>query len=104
MAPKEKYPTPYVDMFGITWEEYALPVGPFETAREILDHIAEHRAEGHNIPLDVDVRIMAEYPDLDASTAESDEEREERLREAAPRRAKIAEAMKKAYEESQNDN
>ena len=75
MAPKEKYPTPYVDMFGITWEEYSLPVGPFNTAREMLDHIAEHRAQGHEIPTYVDERLKKDYPDLDASTAETEEER-----------------------------
>ena len=100
MAPKEKYPTPYVDMFGITWEEYSLPVGPFDTAREMLGHIAEHRAKGHDIPYYVDARIKEDYPDLDASTAETKEERlerEERNKEATKR---IREKLRKHAEET----
>lgn len=91
---------PYTDMLGFEHEFEYHPVGPFTTARAMLDHIAEHRAEGDNIPEDVDAQIMSEYPDPDESVVETDEEREERLREAAPRRAKMLAAMRKAYEES----
>ena len=100
MAPKEKYPTPYVDMFGITWEEYSLPVGPFNTAREMLDHIAEHRAQGHDIPEYVDDAIKDDYPDLDASTAETQEERLEREKESKVQRERI---LAKMREELQKD-
>lgn len=102
MAPKEKYPTPYVDMFGITHEEYSLPVGPFQTARDMLDHIAEHRAEGHRIPDYVDIAIKEDYPDLDASTAETEEERLEREERDRPARERLRAKMKKAYEEGLN--
>lgn len=100
MAPKEKYPEPYTDMFGITWEEHSLPVGPFDTAREMLEHIAEHRTAGHYIPERVDQRIKEDYPDLDASTAETDEEREARRERNRPALERIYEKMKKAYEEN----
>jgi hypothetical protein len=74
----------------------------FTTARMMLDHITQHRAAGHYIPEDVDIRIMAEYPDPDASVVETNEEREQRLIDSAPQRERIRAAMKKAYEESQN--
>ena len=93
MAPKEKYPTPYVDMFGLTWEDYSLPVGPFETTREMLKHIAEHRAAGHHIPEYVDERLKNEYPDLDTSTAETEEERLEREQSSAKRRERMKKAL-----------
>lgn len=93
MAPREKYPTPYVDMFGLTWEDYSLPVGPFETARQMLDHIAEHRAAGHYIPEDVDTAIKKDYSDLDASTAETVEERLEREERRAEQRERIKKAL-----------
>ena len=103
MAPKEKYPTPYVDMFGITWEEYSLPVGPFDTAREMLDHIAEHRAQGHHIPAYVDERLEEDYPDLNASTAETEEERLEREELSRPARERIREKLKAARKEDSNE-
>ena len=102
MAPKEKYPTPYVDMFGITWEERSLPVGPFDTAREMLDHIAEHRAKGHDIPDYVDERLKEDFPDLDASTAETEEERLARKERDRPALDRIYAKMKAAYEESKD--
>lgn len=95
---------PYTDVLGLTHDFEYEPVGPFTTARQMLDHIAEHRAEGHDIPEDVDVRIMSEYPDPDASVVETDEEREQRLIDEAPRRELIRAKMRKSYEESQNEN
>lgn len=92
---------PYTDRLGFTHEFDYEPVGPFTTARQMLDHIAEHRAEGHSIPEDVDIRIMAEYPNPDASVAETDEERKQRLIDEAPQRERILEKMRKAYEEGQ---
>lgn len=81
------------------------PVGPFTTARSMLDHIAEHRKRGDDIPEDVDIRIMAEYPDPDASVVETPEEREQRLIGEAPRREALRAKMRAAYEESnKNDN
>lgn len=103
MAPREKYPEPRVDMFGITWEDYSLPVGPFDTAREMLAHIAEHRAAGHYIPEDVDQRIKEDYPDLDISTAETEEERIARRERNRPAVERIYEKMKIAYEETQKE-
>lgn len=79
------------------------PVGPFTTARSMLDHIAEHRAQGDHIPDDVDLQIMSEYPDPDASVVETPEEREQRLIEEAPRREALRAKMKAAYEESKNN-
>lgn len=98
LAPQEKYPEPYTNMFGITREEYSLPVGPFETAREMLDHIAEHRAAGHYIPEHVDERLKEEYPDLDASTAETEEERLERQKIDLEARERIRAKLKESYE------
>lgn len=102
MATRTAREHPYTDKLGFTHEFEYEPVGPFTTPRAILDHIAEHRAEGHEIPADVDVRIMAEYPDPDASVVETDEEREQRLLDEAPRRARIFARMKAAYEDKEN--
>lgn len=98
MAPREKYPTPYTDMFGITWEEHSLPVGPFDTPREMLAHIEEHRGKGHHIPEYVDQRIKEEYQDLDVSTAETEEERLERQELDRKTNERIRAKMKAAYE------
>lgn len=100
LAPREKYPEPYTDMFGITREEYSLPVGPFDTAQDMLNHIAEHRAAGHYIPEDVDQRLKEEYPDLDASTAETEEERLEREERDRPARERIRAKLRQAAEEN----
>lgn len=104
MAPRIPLEHPYTDMLGFTHEVDYGPVGPFTTARAMLEHIAEHRAKGHHISADVDVSIMAEYPYPDASVVETDEERELRIKASAPDRARILEKMKKAYEESQDSD
>lgn len=104
MATRTAREHPYTDILGLTHEFEYEPVGPFTTARAMLDHIAEHRAQGHHIPEDVDIRIMSEYPDQDKSVVETDEEREERLLQSASNREKYLIALRKAYEESQNDD
>lgn len=101
MATRSALEHPWTDKLGFTHEFDYEPVGPFTTARAMLDHIAEHRAQGHQISADVDVRIMSEYPDPDVSVVETDEEREQRLIDSAPERARIFAKMKKAYEEGQ---
>lgn len=92
---------PYTDKLGFTHDFEYLPVGPFTTARQMLDHIAEHRVAGDNIPEDVDAQIMSEFPDADASVVETDEEREQRIKDSAPARERLRAAMRKAYEEDQ---
>ncbi|MGL4999441.1 MAG: hypothetical protein ACRC5T_10775 [Cetobacterium sp.] len=61
----EELPAPRLGFFDIevTHEYY-----PFlaNTAREMLDHIIEHRKAGHHVPAYVDARLMKEFPDLDA--------------------------------------
>lgn len=104
MAPKVEYLEPYTDMFGIPRKEYSLPVGPFTTPREMLNHISEHRAEGHNIPDYVDTAIKEDYPDLDVSTVETEEERLEREERNTLARESTRAKMKAAYEESQNSD
>lgn len=103
MAPTEKYPTPYIDMFGIEWEEYSLPVGPFETAREMLEHIQEHRNAGHNIPAYVDRHIKEDYPDLDASLVETEEERLAREERERPTRERIREKLRNSLKKDSNN-
>jgi hypothetical protein len=102
LATRTALDPPRIDSLGITHEFQYNPVGPFTTARAMLEHIEEHRAEGDNIPDDVDLQIMSEYPDPDASVVETDEEREHRLIEEEPRRERLRAAMRKAYEENQN--
>lgn len=102
MATRIALEHPWTDRLGFTHEFDYEPVGPFTTPRAMLDHIAEHRAQGHDISEDVDIRIMSEYPDPDASVIETDEEREQRLLEEAPRRARLRTAMRKAYNEGKH--
>lgn len=85
---------------SLSKEEYV----KLTTPRAMLEHIEQHRAHGAHIPDDVDLEIMSEYPDLDASVVETEEEREQRLIKSTHRRDRIRAAMKKAYEEFQNDN
>lgn len=103
LAKPRKLSQPYKDMFGITHSFEYEKVGPFTTAQEMLDHIKTHREAGHDIPEYVDEKIKKDFPDLNASVVETEEERKERrkqdLLETARRRAK----MKKAYEEEQKD-
>lgn len=103
MATREALEQPYTDRLGITHEFYYEPVGPFVTAREMLDHIAEHRAEGHDIPEYVDTAIKEDFPDLDASTAETEEERLEREERNRPAMERLRAKMKAAYEENRKD-
>jgi hypothetical protein len=100
MATRIAREVPYTDMLGFTHEFEYEPVGPFTTPRAMLDHIEQHRAQGDHIPDDVDLQIMSEYPDSDASVVETDEEREQRLIDLAPQRERIRAAMKKAYQEN----
>lgn len=72
MATRRAREVPYTDMLGIEHKFMYEPVGPFTTAQEILDHIAEHRKEGHSIPQDVDARIREEYPDLSEYLGETE--------------------------------
>jgi hypothetical protein len=64
----------------------------------MLDHIAEHRTEGHNIPEYVDIAIKEDFPDLDASTAETEEERLEREERNRPAMERLKKKMKEAYD------
>lgn len=84
-------------------EDFDAPFAKFTTARQILDHIAEHRAAGDHIKESADERIRAEYPDLDAYAGESKEERAEREARQKPARDRIRAKMKAAYEESHKD-
>lgn len=99
MATRNALEKPYTDILGITHEFTYDPVGPFDTAREMLNHIAEHRAEGHNIPEYVDIAIKEDYPDLDASTAETEEERLARQARDYPATERLRAKLKAAYEE-----
>lgn len=69
-APRRKFDPPYVDMFGIE-HEYDYDYVYFDTAQEMLEHIAYHRSEGDNIPERVDERIREDFPDLTASITEA---------------------------------
>ena len=61
--------SPYVDFFGHTHTEAREPVC-FDTAQQMLDHIAMHRNLGDHVSLDVDERIRKDYPDLNESVVE----------------------------------
>lgn len=105
LAPKTKLETPYVDSLGLTHEYDTEPIGPFTTASAMLEHINEHRAHGHDIPLDVDERIKEDFPDLFASTVETEEERLLREKETAEARKRIRAKMLEAYKaEKENPN
>lgn len=99
LATRTALEVPYIDSLGIPHHFDYEPVGPFTTAKEMLNHIAEHRANGDHISADVDIEILSDYPDTDASVVETDEEREQRLIEEAPLREKRRAAMRKAYED-----
>lgn len=81
---------PRIDFLGIP-HEYDYEDVYFETAQEMLDHVAFHRAQGDHIPLDVDERIREDYPDLNAYAGPSEEELEaERVRNEARRERMVA--------------
>lgn len=92
-APRTKLKTPYKDFFGLEHEYEYEPVW-FLTAQEMLDHIAFHREQGDYIPEHVDERLRREFPDLNASTAETEEEREERRQYNDARRERMVRRMK----------
>lgn len=92
-ATRTKLDQPYTDILGIE-HEYSYEPVYFLTAQEMLDHIAFHRGQGDDIPEDVDARLRREFPDLNASTAETDKEREERRQFDLARRKRIREKMK----------
>lgn len=75
---RTKLETPWTDMFGIVHEYEAAPA-IFKTPRELLDHVADHRARGDWVSYDVDARIAEEFPDLDVDASETEEERKERM-------------------------
>lgn len=100
-APKTKLEIPYTDMFGLE-HEYEYESVWFLTAQEMLDHIAFHREQGDEIPLDVDERLYKDFPDLNASTAETEEERLEREERSRPARERIQAKMKAAYNEGKH--
>ena len=102
LATRTALEVPYIDSVGIPHHFDYEPVGPFTTAKEMLNHISEHRANGDYISADVDVQILSEYPDTDASVLETDEEREQRLKDSAIQRERILERMRASYEESSN--
>lgn len=100
LAPREKLATPYTDMFGIVHEYTRAYVPPFDTARQMLEHIADHRGAGHYIPESVDEALKEDYPDLDESTAETEEERLEREERMRPANERIKAKMRQSYFES----
>lgn len=100
LAEKTELDKPIPTNFGFDVMYSYEQVGPFETAREMLEHIAEHRAAGHDIPLEVDKAIKEDFPDLDASVLETEEERLEREERERPAREALRAKMKASYEES----
>jgi hypothetical protein len=70
MATRVALEIPYTDTLGIHHDFDYEPVGPFSTAQKMLDHIAEHRANGDHISLDVDERLRKDFPNLNASVKE----------------------------------
>lgn len=104
LAEKTPLENPFVTKLGFSVEYSYEQIGPFETAREMLEHIAEHRAAGHDIPLEVDEAIKADFLDLDASVVETEEERLEREEIERPKREAMLAKMKAAYEASQKED
>ena len=100
MATRTARETPYTDVLGITHHFKYEPVGPFTTAQEMLDHIKEHRKEGHYIPLDVDADIKRDYPDLNKSVVETEEERQVRIKEEEPIRERVRAKLRQHAKES----
>ncbi len=100
LAEKTKLDKPIPTNFGFEVMYSYEQVGPFETAREMLEHIAEHRDAGHDIPLYVDEAIKEDFPDLDASVLETEEERLEREERGRPAREALRAKMKASYDES----
>lgn len=98
-APRTELKVPYTDFFGLEHEFEYEPVY-FLTAQEMLDHIAFHREQGDYIPEYADERIRRDFPDLNASTAETEEERLEREERNRPARERMLKKMKAAYRES----
>ena len=95
-----KLDPPRVDFLGIE-HDYEYEDTYFDTAQEMLDHIAFHREQGDDIPEYVDEDIRKDFPDLNASTAETEEERLAREERERPARERTRARMKQAYEESQ---
>lgn len=97
-APRTKLDPPQIDMLGIEHEYECDPVF-FETAQEMLDHVAFHREQGDYIPQDVDERLKADFPDLNKSTVETEEERLARQARDYPATERLRAKLKAAYEE-----
>jgi hypothetical protein len=66
----EKLEHPFTDMFGFT-HEYEGTFFFANTAREMIDHLIEHRAAGHTVNDDTISDIINDFPDLDKSLGES---------------------------------
>ena len=98
-APRTKLEVPYVDFLGLEHEYDYEPVW-FLTAQEMLDHIAFHREQGDDIPLDVDERLKRDFPDLNASTAETEEERLEREEQNRPAHERMVAKLREAAKEN----
>lgn len=99
IAPKKKLETPFIDMFGFE-HEYEYETVVFDTAQEMLDHVALHRELGHKIPESVDERLRREFPDLNASTAETEEERLERIENNRAVMKRLRAKLKAGYKKS----
>lgn len=82
-------------------DTFDAPFARFTTARQILDHIAEHRAAGDRIKQSADERIRAEYPDLDAYAGLSEEELEEQRATNQARRERMVAKMREANQSEQ---
>lgn len=99
LAPRTKLETPYIDILGIS-HDYEYEYKIYDTAQDMLDHIQEHRANGDYIPFDVDLSLKADFPDLNASTAETEEERKKREELLLPSRERVRQKLK----DTQNTN
>lgn len=99
MAERTKLDTPYIDFLGIP-HDYEYEYKVYDTAQEMLDHIESHRKNGDYIPSDVDRRLREDFPDLNASTAETEAERIEREERERPAKDRMRAKLKAAYEES----
>jgi hypothetical protein len=98
LAPRKKLEQPYIDILGNS-QDYKYEHIVFETAQGMLDHIKVHRDAGDYIPQNVDIDIKKDFPDLNASLVETEEERLARKEQEYPAIQNFRRKIRETYNE-----
>lgn len=100
LSESKKLEKPYTDIFGIV-HEYSGPEPFYATSSgEMIAHLEKHRDAGYEVSDNTINRIKEDFPNLNETIRETDEERKDRHRRREEQKQRFMERMKNGTKNS----